>query len=210
MTARTMTTGIVAALLAASCGPPPKIAPPPPRADLVVLVPDPEDGRVGAATITGTSGAVVELTRASEGTRIVQGQAPGAPAAIPPDTVQRIFGEAIAARPIAQKQFVLYFETGSETLTAESQALVPQIIADMRARPAPDLTVIGHTDTTGDAAANITLGLRRATLIRDLLVASGLDPAQVGIASHGEANLLVPTPDNTPEAKNRRVEVTIR
>jgi outer membrane protein OmpA-like peptidoglycan-associated protein len=32
----------------------------------------------------------------------------------------------------------------------------------------------------------------------------------VEAASHGEANLLVPTPDGIEEAKNRRVEVTVR
>jgi outer membrane protein OmpA-like peptidoglycan-associated protein len=30
------------------------------------------------------------------------------------------------------------------------------------------------------------------------------------VESHGKRNLLVPTPDNTEEVRNRRVEVTIR
>jgi outer membrane protein OmpA-like peptidoglycan-associated protein len=141
----------------------------------VVLLADPDDDRVGAATVSGAGGAVVELTRANDGTRVVPGQAPSAPAAIPADDVQRIFGEALAARPPAPRGFVLYFESGSDTLTQESQSQVPEIIAVVRSRPAPDVTVIGHTDTTGDAAANVELGLRRATLIRDLLAASGLD-----------------------------------
>ena len=46
--------------------------------------------------------------------------------------------------------------------------------------------------------------------MRDLLVAAGLDAALVEVASHGESNPLVPTPDNTAEARNRRVEVTVR
>jgi outer membrane protein OmpA-like peptidoglycan-associated protein len=199
----------LAALAAAGCAPP-QVAPTPPRSDVVVLLPDPEVGRVGSATVTGAGGAVVELTRESEGTRIVQGQAPSAPAPVRADDVQRIFGPAMEARPLAPRQFVLYFEVGSDTLTPESQALVPEILTVVRGRPAPDVTVIGHTDTTGDPAINVTLGLRRATLIRDVLITSGLDPAQVEVASHGEANLLVPTPDNTEEAKNRRVEVTVR
>lgn len=193
-----------------ACARPPQLAPAPPRADMVVLVPDPENGRVGSATVTGTAGAVVELTRANDGTRIVQGQAPSAPASVPAADVQRIFGDALAARPVAPRQFLLYFESGSDTLTAESQALVPEIIGTVHGRPAPDVSVIGHTDTTGDAAANVQLGMRRAQLIRDLLVSSGLDAAQIEVASHGEADLLVATPDNTAEAKNRRVEVTVR
>jgi outer membrane protein OmpA-like peptidoglycan-associated protein len=206
----TMLTAFCGLGLAACAKPAPQTAPAPPRADLVVLLPDPDDGRLGAATVTGAGGAAIDLARAGEGTRIVQGQPPSAPAAVPDADIQRIFGTAIAARPAAPQRFVLYFETGSDTLTTESQALVPQIIAEVRGRPVPDVTVIGHTDTTGEAAANIELGMRRATLIRDLLASGGLDPSQVELASHGEADLLVPTPDGTDEPKNRRVEVTVR
>lgn len=210
MTGRAFAIGLVASGLLAGCAPLPKTAPTPPPSDLVVLVPDPDDGHVGAATVTGAGGASVELTNANEGTRVVQGRAPGTPADVPASDVQRIFGDALAARPLAPRQFMLYFESGSDTLTPESERLVPQIIADVRGRPAPDLTVIGHTDTTGDAATNVQLGMRRAMLVRDLLVASGLDAAQVDVASHGESDLLVRTPDNTAEPRNRRVEVTIR
>ena len=77
-------------------------------------------------------------------------------------------------------------------------------------RAAADVTVIGHTDTTGTAAANSALGLKRATAVRALLVAAGLDQAVVETASHGEADLLVPTPDDTAEPRNRRVEITVK
>jgi outer membrane protein OmpA-like peptidoglycan-associated protein len=70
--------------------------------------------------------------------------------------------------------------------------------------------VIGHTDTTGDTTSNAALGLRRATLIRDLLIQAGLDGTVIEVRSHGESDTVVPTPDNTAEARNRRVEVTIR
>jgi peptidoglycan-associated lipoprotein len=214
MRARTLLAcGTMVIAVAAGCRPRPQTTPPPPppppRPDLVVLLPDPEDGRVGAVTVTAAGGSV-ELTSANEATRVVPGQAPSAPAPIAADDVQRLFGDAMAARPLPPRQFLLYFETGGDTLTPESQALVADIVAFVRARPAPDVSVIGHTDTTGEAKANFELGLRRATLMRDLLVKSGLDPAQVDLASHGEADLLVPTPDNTAEAKNRRVEVTVR
>lgn len=211
MSRRSLAIAASCVLIAAGCAhPKPETAPAPPRADLVVLLPDPEDGRLGGATVTAAGGGSVELSRAGEGTRIPRGQSPGTPAAIPDADVQRIFGEAMTARPLAPQRFILYFETGSDALTAESKALVAQIIAAVRGRPVPDVTVIGHTDTTGDAAANAALGMRRAGLIRELLVSDGLDPAQVDVASHGEADLLVPTPDGTDEPKNRRVEVTVR
>lgn len=208
MTTRTLVVAFAVLSAVAGCAKP-KVAPAPPRSDMIVLVPDPEDGRVGAATISA-GGSTVDLATANQATRVVPGAAPTAPAAIAADDVQRIFGDAMSARPLQPRAFLLYFESGGDTLTAESQALLPEIVAFVRTRPAPDVSVIGHTDTTGDADANVTLGLQRATAIRDLLIKDGMDPAQVDVASHGEADLLVKTPDNTAEPKNRRVEVTVR
>jgi len=76
--------------------------------------------------------------------------------------------------------------------------------------PAPQVTVIGHTDTRGDATSNIGLGLRRATVVRMRLIEAGLDASAINVTSHGEATLLVPTADDVSEARNRRVEITVR
>jgi OOP family OmpA-OmpF porin len=127
-----------------------------------------------------------------------------------PGDITRLFGDALGALPPPARRFVLYFELGGNTLTPDSQAQVPVILALVTERGQPDVAIIGHTDTTGAAAANVTLGLRRATLVRDLLVAAGLDATLIEVASHGESNPLEPTPDNTEHARNRRVEVTVR
>ena len=66
------------------------------------------------------------------------------------------------------------------------------------------------TDTMGEAKSNLALGLRRANAVRSILVQAGLPPATVDVTSHGEADLLVKTRDNTPEPRNRRVEITVR
>ena len=54
------------------------------------------------------------------------------------------------------------------------------------------------------------LALKRATTVRDLLVAAGFDGSTIEVTSHGEADLMIPTPDETPEPRNRRVEITVR
>ena len=95
-------------------------------------------------------------------------------------------------------------------VTPASQAELRRTVEVIRNRPVPDVSVIGHTDTTGDAASNATLGLQRATLIRNQLIAAGVPAAQIDTTSHGEADLLVPTADNVAEARNRRVEITVR
>ena len=62
----------------------------------------------------------------------------------------------------------------------------------------------------GDPRANLALGLKRAISVRDILVEAGLAPSTIEVTSHGEADLLVKTPNNTPEPRNRRVEITVR
>jgi len=70
--------------------------------------------------------------------------------------------------------------------------------------------VVGHTDTLGTAKANLELGMTRATALFRILIQVGFDPATIEIRSHGESDLLVKTPDETAEARNRRVEISVR
>jgi outer membrane protein OmpA-like peptidoglycan-associated protein len=198
-------------LFACAChreyGPPPA---PPQMREMVALLPDPETNTVGHASVSSLQGGTVELTDERTTTRVVNGQVPSAPFTLSEAEVQRLFGDALAARPLAARHFLLYFESGSNQLTAESEQLLPEILEHVKSRSVPDVTVTGHTDTTGPAQSNIGLGLSRASLIRDRLVTVGLDGSLVSTESHGEADLLVPTPDETPEPRNRRVEVSVR
>jgi outer membrane protein OmpA-like peptidoglycan-associated protein len=196
-------------LVASGCAKPAPQPVQPPARDRVVLAADPETGEVGRVTVT-TSGGQVELVERGASTTVTAGGAPTPPSPMPDAEIQRMFGAALAVQPPAARRFDLYFETGGDTLTADSKAQVPDVLAAVKGRVAPEVSVIGHTDTTGAAGANVALGLRRATLIRDLLLQAGLDASLVDVASHGESNLLVQTPDSTAEARNRRVEVTVR
>lgn len=67
-----------------------------------------------------------------------------------------------------------------------------------------------HTDSSGSAAANDRLALRRAETVRDQLAALGVDPTRVLIEVRGERNPAVATEDGVEEALNRRVVITIR
>ena len=124
--------------------------------------------------------------------------------------VKRLFGDALAALPPAPRHFTLHFRFESDALTEESTALVPKILSTVKGLSVPEVVVVGHTDTMGDPRANLALGLKRAIGVRDILVKAGLAPSTIEVTSHGEADLLVKTPDNTPQPRNRRVEITVR
>ena len=190
-----------AAALAVGCATPP---PAPPPQSYVVLLENP-DGTVGQVTVAGAKGEVV-LDRPRQGARF-DGTSPFA---VDDERIRKDFGAAMAAQPALPVSFLLYYEAGGTRLTTESQGLIPKVLEAVRSRPAPDVSVIGHTDTMGAPESNEKLGLERAQSIAKLIQEAGLKAHDLTIASHGERNPLVKTPDNTSEPRNRRVEITVR
>jgi outer membrane protein OmpA-like peptidoglycan-associated protein len=201
-------TGVFLASIAASCAPRQVQAPAPQPQTLVVALED-ESGSPSRVVVSNASGSV-ELSGTREATRVSGSSAPTPGAVMDEASVQKIFGETLSDLPRPLQRFNLYFQLESDELTDESRALVPEIVRAVSERPVPDVTVIGHTDTTGAATANYELGLKRASAIRTLLVSSGVSATLVEVASHGEADLLVATPDDTAEPRNRRVEITVK
>ena len=195
--------GVAVVGVAAGCATPPP-APPPKPQSYVVLLPNP-DGTVGRVTVSGAKGEVV-LEQPRQGAQFDG----SAPFTVDEARIQRDFGAALAARPALPVSFVLYYDAGGIRLTPESQALIPKVLEAVRSRPAPDVSVIGHTDSVGTPESNEKLGLERAQAIARLIQEAGLKAHDLTIASHGERNPLVKTPDNTSEPRNRRVEITVR
>jgi OOP family OmpA-OmpF porin len=72
------------------------------------------------------------------------------------------------------------------------------------------LLVWGHTDTAGPADYTMRLSVRRANAVAQYLEGKGVDASRLSVEGFGETRLAVPTPDNTPNAQNRRVEIRNR
>jgi outer membrane protein OmpA-like peptidoglycan-associated protein len=202
---RVATAAGIAVLLATACATPPEVKPPaPPKSYLVLLEND--DGTTGKVIFTGAQGAQ-ELNQANQAVALKNS---ATRYTIDAQQLRRDTDAAVQAQPKPAKSFQLYFELGDARINKASEALLAQVQAEVNSRPAPDISVIGHTDTVGSAASNEVLSLRRAQQVSQLLKAAAADAINVDITSHGERNLLVQTPDNTPEPRNRRVEVTVR
>ena len=201
---------IYAAGSAWSCGAPKQIRTPErPGQTLVVLLPDAATGVVGHATVTSPSGSA-DLSAARDSTTASINEPLASVTVMSEAEVRRIFGAALAALPPAPSRFTLFFRFESDEPTVESRALIPDVVKAVKGRPVPEVAVIGHTDTTGTTASNLELGLRRANMVRSLLIAAGLDASFIELASHGESELLVPTADEVLEPRNRRVEISVR
>jgi outer membrane protein OmpA-like peptidoglycan-associated protein len=211
---RTAAVAILAALagaLGVACGPK-HVSSPPARTTTEthdVLLQDSDTRLTGRASLFNQSGSA-DLEAARDSAIATPSHRPGPVTRMSEQEVQRIFGSVLAALPPAPVHFTLYFRFESNELTDESRALVPEILNIVKKRAVPEVSVIGHTDTMGAPRANIDLGLNRATTVRNLLVSAGLDASTVEVTSHGESNLLIHTPDETPEPRNRRVEISVR
>jgi outer membrane protein OmpA-like peptidoglycan-associated protein len=129
---------------------------------------------------------------------------------IDPNLLDARYADLLAGLPAAPRSFTLYFKENSTQLTAESEAQLPQIFGELKARPGADLEITGHTDSVGGAEGNDAFSLRRAAEVTSYLFAEGLDKAIIRIAGRGERDLKEQTPDETPSAINRRVEVLVR
>ena len=176
--------------------------------EVVALLPD-DDGSVGQATVSNAAG-VITLEGARASTRVVHLDAPTPVAVMSEGDVERLFGEVLAGLPSAPQHFTLHFRFESDRLTAESEALVAEILRVVSNDPAAEVAIVGHTDTMGRRDRNYALGLSRANTVRDILVAASLRPSSIEVTSHGEADPAVRTRDDVSEPRNRRVDITIR
>lgn len=197
---------VLVALSLAGCAEAPK-APPAVGGELVAVVPDPA-GRVGAVVVR--SGGGEQVLDQPYAARRMRPDGSAAAATITPEEVRRDFSGTLDALPGRPTSFLLYFLEGKDELTPGSRGELEKVFAELRRRPAPDIVVIGHTDTVGNLAFNDKLSLARAERLRDMLVSLGIDRSRIEAAGRGERELLVPTEDNFAEARNRRVEISVR
>ena len=111
---------------------------------------------------------------------------------------------------------------GSVTFAEGGNALSDAAIADLEAiQETPQMAeggaivLRGHTDSVGDDDANMRVSERRAGLVRDWLVESGVAEDRITVIAIGEQRPIAPnarrdgTPDEAGRAANRRVDVSI-
>lgn len=126
------------------------------------------------------------------------------------EEVRKRYAAALDAVPPAPGRYTLYFVEGSDELTAASKKDLDAVMAEIKARPVPDIVVVGHTDRVGQVADNDRLALRRAESFRRKLVQQGIAEDAIQVAGRGEREPLVNTADEVAEPRNRRVEVLVR
>lgn len=108
---------------------------------------------------------------------------------------------------IMEEIFEIRFDFDKATIKPEYENIIRQLAATTQANKNVKVSVVGHTDTAGSNAYNYALGGRRAEAVQKMLIDYGIPASQIIAVSAGEEDLKVQTPNNTPNAANRRVRV---
>jgi OOP family OmpA-OmpF porin len=102
---------------------------------------------------------------------------------------------------------VVFFDFDKADLRPDQQAVLDDIIFDIKDRELGGIISAGHTDTAGPPEYNMGLSQRRADTVAEELVKAGI-PAQIIVTeAFGETDLAVQTPPDTPLEANRRVVI---
>ncbi len=196
-------TALAVALLLSACA----------ASDRVILLPGapgrPTGGLVVSAVGAPAGAPALVLNQAYSQAEVKRGQTAALPATSAAQ-VQAEFGSLLQAVPERARHWTLYFQSGGGDLTPESALELQALLAAASAYAVGDLVVTGHTDRVGPELDNDRLSLVRATAVRERLAAAGVALQRISVVGRGEREPLISTPDETPEARNRRVEIKLR
>ena len=171
-------------------------------ADDTLIACDPEAAAKAAADAEAAAKAEAERA-AAEAARQAEADAAAAAAA------------AAAANQAAPQVMTLngkaHFETESAALGAEGEMALSRLAEQLKSYESIEkISIIGHTDNTGDESFNQRLSERRAATVRGFLDNAGvLEGAVVDVMGRGES---APIADNsTAEGRlqNRRVDIEV-
>jgi outer membrane protein OmpA-like peptidoglycan-associated protein len=126
---------------------------------------------------------------------------------------QEIDTHIIMARAEVGSKVVLknvFFDVGKSELKQLSISEVEKIKELLAGNTKLKVQINGHTDNTGNAAANKVLSLKRATAVVDYLVAKGIEPSRVTAKGYGSDRPIVSNDEEVGGRElNRRSEIEI-
>jgi outer membrane protein OmpA-like peptidoglycan-associated protein len=103
----------------------------------------------------------------------------------------------------------VFFSSGQADLKTDARGNLKPVLDFIDRYPGKTVSIEGHTDDRGADDANQVLSERRASSVRDALVALGADAARFQVVGRGEANPLADNATTEGRARNRRVEVIV-
>ncbi|MDN3680717.1 OmpA family protein [Vibrio tapetis subsp. quintayensis] len=135
-----------------------------------------------------------------------------------PTVVEEPAPVVVAAAPVVvapktitfqSKKGVGLYESGSNKLSKAGLDQFDELVTLLTTYPQADVTVTGHTDSSGSAKFNQQLSEKRAQAVADYLISEGVEPSRIKVEGEGEASPIASNKTAAGKEMNRRVEVTI-
>jgi len=154
---------------------------------------------------------------ATESTTMVEQAAPAAAAAaaVEETGVAATADAAAAGLTIEERlrasNLILYFDSNSEQLDLddEQRNYLGDLYTYLRENEATGISVVGHTDSEGDASNNQVISQNRADLVRNYLIGNGIRPEQIEAKGMGAEEPIASNDTEEGKATNRRVEIIL-
>ena len=132
------------------------------------------------------------------------------------DSLARLEAERLEAERARLEELInhimledVYFDYDRSELTENAKRLLAQVAEILVNENRFIVTVEGHTDARGTEDYNISLGARRSTVVREFLIAYGVDANRLVSVSYGKERPKVQGTDETAYSKNRRAHFRV-
>ncbi|MDO5084423.1 OmpA family protein [Arachnia propionica] len=145
------------------------------------------------ATLSATASASPSPSSTPSPTQVVETPAPPSETPSP------------EAEPTPLPEVVLQFGGGSADMLEGQDERIEQITAWLAANPTEVIQVVGHTDGGRTPSFRQKLSKERAQHVADLLVAAGVDPAQLVVVGKADKEPVASNDTREGQAANRRV-----
>ena len=153
--------------------------------------------------------AVTFLLAACETASQVSGDSASTSASNTASSSAAASAEKTSAEKLAQVGDTVNFDFDSAELTVSARSTLNRQSAFLSVNPDLMIVIEGHADERGTREYNLALGERRATAVRDYLVAKGINAARVRTVSYGKERPAVSGSDEAAWAKNRRATTVL-
>jgi peptidoglycan-associated lipoprotein len=136
---------------------------------------------------------------------------PSSYSTVPSSGVQRgtLGNPADVERELVSVGDTVYFAFDSYSLDNQGQGTLDRQAAALLKSGSIPVTIEGHADERGTREYNLALGERRATAVKDYLVALGISPSRIRTLSYGEERPAVVGSSEAAWAKNRRAVTVV-
>jgi peptidoglycan-associated lipoprotein len=103
----------------------------------------------------------------------------------------------------------VFFDTDRSTIRPDGRATLDKQSTWLKKYPSTTITIEGHADERGTREYNLALGNRRATAVKNYLVATGINPNRITTISYGKERPAVVGSNEQAWAQNRRAVTVV-